>query len=108
MVRHIRAYLDSQYIQSKVGSPELFQTKAGEPVSGKAVNNLMNAYANNLRARFPGTYENMPASTITSTVIQKARARWAALDEDARQSYERRANKNSNGFMKYLEDELNK
>ena len=98
-VRNIEAYLNSQFIQSQVGDPSLFEQANGDPASGEKVTTLMNNIARNA---------GLQGSTISNstTIMQKARPMWAALDDETRKSYNRRAGPGQSGFMVFLQTEL--
>ena len=97
--KSITPYLNDQYIQSQVGDTTLFQTSGGEAADPAKVNTLL---GNISRAT------GLTGSTISNstTILQKARPRWEALDSDDQQSYGRRAKPGQSGFMVWLEEQL--
>ena len=97
--KSIVPYLNSQYIQSQVGDPSLFITKDDEPADAAKLNSLFSAVS---------TASGLTGSPIanSTTILQIARPQWAALSEDDKKSYGRRAGPGQSGFMVWLTDEL--
>ena len=97
--KSITPYLNDQYIQSQVGDTTLFQTSGGEAADPAKVNTLL---GNISRAT------GLTGSTISNstTILQKARPRWEALDSDDQVEYGRRAKPGQSGFMVWLEEQL--
>ena len=107
-VRDLTPYLNSQYVQSQVGDPTLFQDKTGQTISGEKIQGLMNSYGSVLRNADPEIYGQMSNTAISTKVMEQARRQWTMLDPDSRKTYMNRANKGESGFYLYLQNELNK
>ena len=98
-VKKLEAYLEEQYVRSQVGDPTLFEGASGEKTSA-----LFRTIARQA-STLPG-FEGLSQTAISTKVLGVYRPKWAALSDEERKSYNRRAGKGQSGFMVYLQDQL--
>ena len=99
-VRDLTPFLEEQYVIAKVGSAELFKDTDGKQISGTNVSRLIDsaqAAANNLGGKVSSTQ-----------IIQGYRKAWNELDTKTRDQWEAKATGGENGFMKFMNADINK
>ena len=99
--KSILPFLNEQWATARVGDPTLFQDEKGNVADATKVNRLLQGIA--AQAGLQGS-----DITNTTTILQKARPLWTALDADTKSDWNSKArNTGKSGFMMWLENESN-